>query len=153
MTVKPIPDGYHTATPYLFVKGAKDAIEFYKQAFGATEVLRLNTPTGDIAHAEIKIGDSIIMLAEPCSDSPASSPESLGGSTIAIHLYVEDVDAIFEQAIDAGALDLKSVEDQFYGDRTGTLQDPFGHIWLIGTHKEELTFEEIQKRAAEICGA
>ena len=152
MTVKPIPDGYHTVTPYLIINGAKDAIEFYKKAFGATEVLRLNRPTGDIGHAEIKIGDCKIMLAESCSDSSVSSPENLGGTTIAIHLYVEDVDAIFEQAIDAGALDLKSVEDQFYGDRTGTLQDPFGHIWFIATHKEELTLEEIQKRAGEIYG-
>ncbi len=152
MAVQPIPDGYNTVTPYLIINGAKDAIEFYKQAFGATEVLRLNRPTGDIAHAEIKIGDCKIMLAESCSDSSVSSPENLGGTTIAIHLYVEDVDAIFEQAIDAGALDLKSVEDQFYGDRTGTLQDPFGHIWFIATHKEELTLEEIQKRAGEIYG-
>jgi|TARA_B110000090_G_C13148223_1_gene356600 PhnB protein len=147
MTAKPIPDGYNTATPYLSISGAKDAIEFYKLAFGATEVFRLNTPTGDIAHAEIKIGDSLIMLSEPSEDSPMPSPDTLGGSTVAIHLYVEDVDAMFEQAIDAGALDIKSVEDQFYGDRMGTLKDPFGHIWFISTHKEDLTPEEIQHRA------
>lgn len=147
MTAKPIPDGYNTATPYLSISGAKDAIEFYKLAFGATEVFRLNNPTGDIAHAEIKIGDSLIMLSEPSEDSPMPSPDTLGGSTVAIHLYVEDVDAMFEQAIDAGALDIKSVEDQFYGDRMGTLKDPFGHIWFISTHKEDLTPEEIQHRA------
>ena len=147
MTAKPIPDGYHTATPYLSISGAKDAIEFYKLAFGAVEVFRLCTPSGDIAHAEIKIGDSQIMLAEPSEDSPMPSPDTLGGSTVAVHLYVEDVDAMFEQAIDAGALDIKSVEDQFYGDRMGTLKDPFGHIWFISTHKEDLTPEEIQHRA------
>lgn len=147
MTAKPIPDGYNTATPYLSISGAKDAIEFYKLAFGATEVFRLNTPTGDIAHAEIKIGDSLIMLSEPSEDSLMPSPDSLGGSAIAMYLYVEDVDAMFEQAIDAGALDIKSVEDKFYGDRMGTLKDPFGHIWFISTHKEDLTPEEIQHRA------
>jgi len=147
MTAKPIPDGYHTATPYLSISGAKDAIEFYKLAFGAVEVFRLCTPSGDIAHAEIKIGDSQIMLAEPSEDSPMPSPDTLGGSTVAVHLYVEDVDAMFEQAIDAGALDIKSVEDQFYGDRMGTLKDPFGHIWFISSHIEDLTPEEIQKRA------
>ena len=147
MTVKPIPDDYRTVTPYLSISSAKDAIEFYKLAFGATEIFRLNTPTGDIAHAEIKIGDSAIMLAEPCEDSPMPSPDTLGGSTVAVHLYVEDVDAMFEQAIDAGALDIKSVEDQFYGDRMGTLKDPFGHICFVSTHIEDLTPEEIQQRA------
>ena len=153
MTAKPIPDGYNTVTPYLTISGAKDAIEFYKLAFGATEVLRLNTPTGDIAHAEIKIGDSRIMLAESCPDSPMPSPDTLGGSTVAMHLYVEDVDVMFEQAIDAGALDIQSVEDQFYGDRMGTLKDPFGHIWFVSTHIEDLTPEEIQQRAEALFSA
>ena len=147
MTTKPIPDGYSTVTPYLSISSAKDAIEFYKLAFGATEVLRLNTPTGEIAHAEIQIGNSRIMLSEPCEDSPMPSPDTLGGSTFAVHLYVDDVDAMFEQAIDAGALDIRSVEDQFYGDRMGTLKDPFGHIWFVGTHKEDLSMEEIEERA------
>ena len=147
MTTKPIPDGYSTVTPYLSISSAKDAIEFYKLAFGATEVFRLNTPTGEIAHAEIQIGNSRIMLSEPCEDSPMPSPDTLGGSTFAVHLYVDDVDAMFEQAIDAGALDIKSVEDQFYGDRMGTLKDPFGHIWFVGTHKEDLSMEEIEERA------
>ena len=147
MTTKPIPDGYSTVTPYLSISSAKDAIEFYKLAFGATEVFRLNTPTGEIAHAEIQIGNSRIMLSEPCEDSPMPSPDTLGGSTFAVHLYVDDVDAMFEQAIDAGALDIKSVENQFYGDRMGTLKDPFGHIWFVGTHKEDLSMEEIEERA------
>ncbi|MDC1210922.1 VOC family protein [Porticoccaceae bacterium] len=147
MTTKPIPDGYSTVTPYLSISSAKDAIEFYKLAFGATEVFRLNTPTGEIAHAEIQIGNSRIMLSEPCEDSPMPSPDTLGGSTFAVHLYVDDVDAMFEQAIDAGALDIRSVEDQFYGDRMGTLKDPFGHIWFVGTHKEDLSMEEIEERA------
>jgi PhnB protein len=147
MTVKPIPDGYHTATPYLSISGAKDAIEFYKLAFGATEVFCMDTPTGEVAHAEIRIGDSQIMLGEACEDSPMPSKDRLGGSSVAVHLYVEDVDAMFEQAIDAGALDIKSVEDQFYGDRMGTLKDPFGHIWFVSTHIEDLTPEEIQQRA------
>ena len=147
MTTKPIPDGYSTVTPYLSISSAKDAIEFYKLAFGATEVFRLNTPTGEIAHAEIQIGNSRIMLSEPCEDSPMPSPDTLGGSTFSVHLYVDDVDAMFEQAIDAGALDIKSVENQFYGDRMGTLKDPFGHIWFVGTHKEDLSMEEIEERA------
>jgi PhnB protein len=150
MTTKPIPDGYSTVTPYLSISSAKDAIEFYKLAFGATEVLRLNTPTGEIAHAEIQIGNSRIMLSEPCEDSPMPSPDTLGGSTFAVHLYVDDVDAMFEQAIDAGALDIRSVEDQFYGDRMGTLKDPFGHIWFVSTHLEDLTQEEIQERSEAV---
>ena len=153
MTVKPIPEGYHTATPYLSISGAKDAIEFYKLAFGATEVFCMDTPSGEVAHAEIKIGNSLIMLCDACDESPMPSPDTLGGSTVAMHLYVKDVDAIFEQAIDAGALDIKSVEDQFYGDRMGTLKDPFGHIWFVSTHKEDLTPEEIQQRTEALYGA
>jgi PhnB protein len=147
MTAKPVPEGFHSVTPYLSIKGAKEAIVFYKQAFGAVEVSRLQTPTGDIGHAEMVIGDSHIMMSEPCEESPIPSPDELGGSTIGIHLYVEDVDAIFTRAIDAGATILKHLEDQFYGDRMGTLRDPFGHVWFIGTHKEDLTPEEIEKRA------
>jgi len=153
MTVKPIPEGYNTATPYLSISGAKEAIEFYKLAFGATEVFCMDTPSGEVAHAEIKIGNSLIMLCDACDENPMPSPDTLGGSTVAMHLYVEDVDAMFEQAIDAGALDIKSVEDQFYGDRMGTLKDPFGHIWFVSTHKEDLTPEEIQQRAEALYGA
>ncbi len=153
MTAKPIPEGFHSVTPYLSIKGAKEAIEFYKKAFGAVEVFRLPTPTGDIGHAEIVIGDSHIMMSEPCDESPIPSPEALGGSTIGIHLYVEDVDAVFTRAIESGATMLKPVEDQFYGDRMGALKDPFGHVWFIGTHKEDLTSEDIQKRAAVMFGS
>lgn len=152
MTARPIPDGYHTVTPYLSIKGAKEAIEFYKQAFGAVEIFRLPTPTGEIGHAEISVGDSRIMMSEPCDESPIPSPEALGGSTIGIHLYVDDVDALFAQAVEAGATPLKAVADQFYGDRLGTLRDPFGHVWFIGTHKEDLTPEQITERAAAMFG-
>ncbi|MGH8576603.1 MAG: VOC family protein [Gammaproteobacteria bacterium] len=147
MTVKPIPDGYHSVTPYLSIKGAAEAIEFYKRAFSATELFRLVAPSGEIGHAEIKIGNSAIMLADPCETGPFRSPQSLGGSSIGLHVYVEDVDAVFAQAVDAGVKMVKPVQDQFYGDRTGTLEDPFGHVWFLATHKEDLTPEEIKKRA------
>lgn len=147
MTVKPIPDGYHSVTPYLSIKGAAEAIEFYKRAFSANELFRLVAPSGEIGHAEIKIGNSAIMLADPCETGPFRSPQSLGGSSIGLHVYVEDVDALFAQAVDAGAKVVKPVQDQFYGDRTGTLEDPFGHVWFLATHKEDLTPGEIKKRA------
>lgn len=147
MTIKHIPDGYHSVTPYLSIKGAADAIEFYKRAFGATELFRLVAPSGEIGHAEIKIGDSPIMLADPCPEGAFRSPQSLGGSSVGLHVYVEDVDALFVQAVNAGAKGVRPVQDQFYGDRTGTLEDPFGHVWFLATHKEDLTPEEINKRA------
>lgn len=147
MIVKPIPDGYHSITPYLMIKGASEAIEFYKRAFGATEIFRLSHPNGQIGHAEIKIGDSSVMLADPCEQGAFRTPQSLGGSSVALHVYVEDVDAQFAQAVSAGAKAVKPVFDQFYGDRTGTLQDPFGHIWFLATHKEDIALEEINRRA------
>ncbi|MGH8498414.1 MAG: VOC family protein [Methylococcales bacterium] len=147
MTVKPIPDGYHSVTPYLSIQGAAEAIEFYKQAFGATELFRLAAPSGEIGHAEIKIGDSSIMLADPCEEGAFRNPQSLGGSSVGLHVYVNDVDALFSQAVAAGAKTVKPVQDQFYGDRTGTLEDPFGHVWFLATHKEDLTPEEINQRA------
>ena len=147
MTIKPIPDGYHSVTPYLSIKGAAKAIEFYKRAFGATEVFRLVSPSGEIGHAEIKIGDSAIMLADPCEEGAFRDPQTLGGSSVGLHLYVEDVDALFVRAVDAGAKAVRPVQDQFYGDRTGTLEDPFGHVWFLATHKEEITPEEINRRA------
>ncbi len=146
MTVKPIPDGYHTATPYLIVSDAAGAIEFYKTAFGATELLRMPGPGGKLMHAEIKIGDSPIMLADEFPEMDIRGPQSLGRSPGAILLYVEDVDARFSQAITAGAKEKKPIADQFYGDRSGTLEDPFGHVWNIATHKEDLTAEEINER-------
>jgi len=146
--VKPIPEGYHTATPYLYIKGAARAIEFYKQAFGATEMVRMPGPNGTVGHAEIKIGDSPIMLADERPEIGARSPETIGGSPVSILLYVEDVDGVFNKAVAAGAKVLRPVQDQFYGDRTGGVSDPFGHLWYIATHKEDVSPEEMRKRAA-----
>jgi len=145
---KPIPEGYHTATPYLIIKDAASAIEFYKKAFGATELGRHTGPGGKIMHAEIKIGDSPIMIADELPEMGARSPQSLGGSPVSIFLYVEDVDALANQAIAAGAKVLMPVQDQFWGDRFGVVVDPFGHVWDVATHKEDVAPEEIQKRAA-----
>jgi len=146
MPVKPIPAGYHTATPYLIVDAANDAIEFYKQAFGATELMRMPGADGRIGHAEIQIGDSRIMLADEHPELGYRGPKSLGGAGISLMLYVEDVDKMFAQAIAAGGRQRRPVEDQFYGDRNGTLQDPFGHVWTIATHTEDLSPEEIAAR-------
>ncbi len=145
--VKPIPEGYHTATPYLIIKGAATALEFYKTAFGATEMLRMPKPDGRIGHAEIKIGDSIIMLADEHPEIGARSPESYGGSPVTIMLYVEDVDAVFNRAVAAGAKVERPVANQFYGDRTGGIIDPFGHKWYLATHVEDVSTEELVRRA------
>jgi PhnB protein len=147
MATKPIPDGYRTATPYLIIKGAADAIEFYKRAFGATELLRMADPQGRVGHAEIKIGDSVIMLADEHPAMGYRGPRSLGGSSVSILLYLEDVDAVFERAVTAGAKAQRPVADQFYGDRSGTLEDPFGHVWTVATHVEDVSPEEMQRRA------
>ncbi len=149
---KPIPDGYHTATPYLIIGGAGDAIEFYKKAFGAQELFRFPTPDGKIGHAEIKIGDSPIMLADEYPEMGYKGPQSLGGSPVSIMIYVEDVDTIFNQAVAAGATVKEAVTDKFYGDRLGTVTDPFGHVWHISTHKEDVSIEEMQKRAQAAHG-
>jgi PhnB protein len=148
MKTKPIPDGYHTATPYLIVNDAARALEFYKKAFGATETMRFAGPGGKIMHAEIKIGNSPIMLADEYPEMGARSPQTLGGSPVSLVLYVENVDAWANQAVAAGAKVQRPVQDQFYGDRTGTFEDPFGHVWSIATHKEDVTPEEMQRRAA-----
>src|SRR5262249_9957088 len=148
MAVKPIPEGYYTVTPYLIIKGAARAIEFYKKAFGATELFRMDEPGGKVGHAELKIGNSPIMLADEYPEMGFRSPQSLVGPGVSIVLYVEDVDARFNQAVAAGAKVLRPVKDQFYGDRTGTLEDPFGHIWSIATHKEDVSLEEMHKRMA-----
>jgi PhnB protein len=146
---KPIPDGYHTVTPYLIVKGAAEALDFYKKAFSASEKMRMPDPKSSlIGHAEITIGDSTIMLADEYPDMGFRSPKSLGGTPVSILLYVKDVDATARQALAAGAKELRPVRDQFYGDRSGTLEDPFGHVWTVATHKEDLTPDEIGKRAA-----
>lgn len=145
--VKSIPDGYHTTTPYLIVNGAEQAIEFYKRAFGATELFRMPTPSGRIAHAEIKIGDSVIMLADEIRAIGYRSPRALGGSSVGLMLYVEDVDAVFNRAVQAGAATQRAVANQFYGDRSGTLEDPFGHVWTIATHVEDVSPQEMAQRA------
>jgi len=148
MKTKAIPDGYHTATPYLIVNGATQALEFYKKAFGATEMMRFPGPVGKIMHAEIKIGDSPIMLADEAPEMGARSPKTIGGTPVSLLLYVEDVDAWASKAVAAGAKVQRPVQDQFYGDRTGTFEDPFGHVWSIATHKEDVSLEEMKKRAA-----
>jgi len=150
--VKPIPDGYRGATPYLTVKNAAAAIEFYKKAFGATELLRLGAPDGRIGHAEIKIGEAVIMLSDEYPDMNVLGPETIGGSPVTIHLYVEDVDAMAKSAVEAGAKVERPVEDQFYGDRGGKFTDPFGHRWWLATHKEDVSPEEMKKRAAALYG-
>jgi len=147
MAAKAIPDGYRTATPYLIVKGAADAIEFYKRAFGATEILRMADPQGRVGHAEIKIGDSVIMLADEHPAMGYRGPRSLGGSSVSILLYLEDVDGVFERALKAGAKAQRPVANQFYGDRSGTLEDPFGHVWTVATHVEDVAPEEMKRRA------
>ena len=148
--VKKIPDGYAAVTPYLTIKGAAQAIEFYKEAFGAEEVLRLPKPDGKLAHAEISIGRSIVMLSDEAPDWKAFSPQTVGDTSVSIMLYVNDVDAVFKRAIAAGATSVMEVADQFYGDRSGGLKDPFGHKWHIATHIEDVAPDEIQRRAAKM---
>jgi PhnB protein len=148
--VKPVPDGYHTVTPYLSVKGASEAIEFYRKAFGAEELFRMPMPGGLIGHAELQIGDSRIMLADEMPQSTAKSPRSLGGATAGFNIYIPDVDTRFKRAVDAGAKVLRPVETQFYGDRSGTVEDPFGHCWTISTHVEDVSPEEMERRMAEL---
>jgi PhnB protein len=145
---KPIPEGYHSLTPYLIVNGAAEAIDFYKRAFGATELLRMADPKGRIAHAELKIGDSVIMLADENPNMGYRGPRSLGGSTVSIMLYVADVDGTFERAVKAGARAQRPVANQFYGDRSGMIEDPFGHFWTIATHFEDVAPEEMKRRVA-----
>jgi PhnB protein len=147
--VKPIPDGYHSITPYLIVKGGAAAIEFYKKAFGAAEVMRIPGPDGKVGHAEIRIGDSVVMLADEHLEMGAKSPQTIGGSPVSILLYVEDVDAVVRKAVAAGAKIQRPVEDKFYGDRMGTVDDPYGHVWHVATHTENVTPEEMKKRAAQ----
>jgi PhnB protein len=146
MAVKPIPEGYHTLTPYLIFKGASEAIAFYKKAFGASETLRLEGE-GKVRHAEIKIGDSVLMLADEHPELNALSPKTIGGSPVTLHYYVEDVDAAVARAVAAGAKLIRPVADQFYGDRTGGIEDPFGYRWFLATHKEDLSRDEIRRRA------
>ncbi|MET0502860.1 MAG: VOC family protein, partial [Candidatus Binatia bacterium] len=144
MAVKAIPDGYHSVTPYLIVKGADRAIDFYNKVFGAAQRLRMDGPNGTVGHAEIEIDGSVIMLADEFPDMGYRSPQSIGATPVSLHLYVKDVDDCFNRAVAAGAKSMRPVEDQFYGDRSGTVEDPFGHVWTISTHKEDLSPEELQ---------
>jgi PhnB protein len=145
MTAKAIPDGYHTLTPYMTVRDAARAIEFYKQAFGATEKGVMHGPDGKVMHAELRIGDSIVMLADEFPEHGSMSPLSTGGSGMGLHIYVEDVDSAFDRAVKAGAKVDMPVSDMFWGDRYGRLADPFGHKWSIATHKADLTGEEMER--------
>lgn len=150
--VKPIPDGHASATPYLTIRDAANAIELYKQAFGAVETLRLDMPDGRVGHAEMMIGGALLMIADEFPEMEIWDPQTLGGSPVAIHIYVEDVDALAARAIAAGMKVLRPVADQFYGDRGGKFEDPYGHIWWFATHKEDVTPEEMQKRATALFG-
>jgi PhnB protein len=148
MPVRAVPEGYHTVTPYLIVHDATRALEFYVRALGAKELMRFPTPDGKIGHAEMRIGDSVIMLADEHPEMGYRSPRAYGGSSVSLMLYVEDVDARFERALGAGAVQLRPLENQFYGDRSGTLVDPFGHVWTLATHVEDVSPEELARRAA-----
>lgn len=150
MPVKPIPDEYHSVTPYLIVKGAAKAIEFYQQAFGATELMRMPGPDGRVGHAEIRIGDSPVMLADEHPEMNIHAPMKSGASPVTLLLYVENVDQVFERAVKAGATVIRPLANQFYGDRSATLHDPFGHVWTIATHVEDVTPEELQRRSEEM---
>ena len=150
--VKPIPDGYPRVTPYLIVDGAAAAIEFYSSVFGATERMRMGAPEDKVGHAELEIGDAVIMLADEAPDMDARGPKTVGGSPVLLHVYVEDADSVFDRAVQAGAKPLRPVEDKFYGDRAGEFEDPFGHRWSVATHVEDVPPEEMAERAAAASG-
>ena len=147
MAVKPIPDGYHSVTPYLILNDARAGLEYYKKAFGAHERFKMEGPGGKIMHAEISIGDSVIMLADEFPEMGANSPKTMGGTPVSILLYVENVDQRFKKAVEEGGKIKRDLQNQFYGDRSGTLEDPFGHVWTIATHVEDVAPEEMQRRS------
>jgi PhnB protein len=151
--VKPIPQGYPRVTPYLHVSGAAAAIDFYRDVLGAEERMRMPGPEGKLGHAELQIGESIVMLADEFPDMGVRGPKSIGGTPVTLHVYVEDVDAVFDAALAAGATSVRAVEDQFYGDRVGQFEDPFGHHWSIATHVEDVSPEEMERRMAEAMSA
>jgi PhnB protein len=153
LATQPIPEGYHTITPYLAVEDAAEAIEYYKKAFGATERVRMEAPGGKIGHAELEIGDSLVMLSDPFPQASTRPPKELGGTSGGVFMYVEDVDAVVQGAVDAGATVTMEVADQFWGDRFGSITDPFGHSWSIATHIEDLTPEEIAERGQAAMAA
>jgi PhnB protein len=150
--VKPVPDGYPTVTPYLIVDGASAAIEFYRSVLGATERMRMPAPDDKVGHAELEIGNSVIMLADEFPDMDALGPRAVGGSPVSLHVYVEDVDSVFDRALGAGAKALRAVEERFYGDRSGQFEDPFGHRWDVATHVEDVSPEEMAKRMESMPG-
>jgi PhnB protein len=153
MATQPIPEGYRTVTPYLAVDDAAEAIEYYTKAFGAKERARMETPDGKIGHAELEIGDSLVMLSDPFPQASTRSPKELGGTSVSVFMYVEDVDAVVKQAVDAGAKVTMEVADQFWGDRFGSVMDPFGHLWSIATHVEDVPPEEMAERAKAAMAA
>jgi PhnB protein len=150
MTVKAQPDGYHSVTPYLVVKDAAHAIEFYKKVFGAQELFRLGGPDGKVGHAELRIGDSVLMLADEAPQMGSLAPPTIGGSPVRILLYVDNVDDVVPRAVAAGAKIVRPVADQFYGDRAGGIEDPYGHYWHVATHKEDVSPDEMKRRAAAL---
>jgi PhnB protein len=153
MATQPIPEGYHSVSPALAIDGAAEAIDFYKRAFDAKERTRMLGPDGNIAHAALEIGDSVVMLSDPFAQSTVRPPTELGGTSVGIFVYVDDVDAVFERAVDAGATPTMPVDDMFWGDRFGTLTDPFGHTWSLATHVEDVAPEEMEERARQAMGA
>lgn len=150
--VKPIPDDYPQVMPYLIVDGANAAIEFYESVFGASERMRIDGPDGRVGHAELQIGEAVIMLADENPGMNIQGPKSVGGTPVTIHVYLADADATFERAVQAGAKPLRAVEDQFYGDRSGQFEDPYGHRWNVATHVEDIAEDEMLRRAAEVGG-
>ncbi len=150
--VKPIPDGYPQVIPYLCVDGADDAINFYTEVFGAKERMRMPGPDGKVGHAELEIGDSLIMLSDEFPDMGGKSPKTVGGTPVTVMVYVDDVDATFQRALGGGATEIQPVTNQFYGDRSGQFQDPSGHLWYVATHVEDVPADEMEKRAAEAMG-
>jgi PhnB protein len=153
MATKPIPEGYHTVSPYLAVDDAAEAIDYYKRAFGAEETLRMEAPGGKIGHAELEIGDSHVMLSDPFPQASTKPPKELGGTSASVFVYVEDMDAVVQQAVDAGATVTMEVADQFWGDRFGSITDPFGHSWSIATHVEDVSPEEMAERGKAAMAA
>jgi PhnB protein len=151
-SVKAIPDGYPQVIPYLCTDGAAAAIEFYSDVFGATERVRMPAPDGKIGHAELQVGDSVVMLSDPFPEMGMKSPRDIGGTPVTLSVYVEDVDAVFQRALNGGAASLRPVEDQFYGDRSGQFEDPFGHRWSVSSHIEDVAPDEMARRAAEAMG-
>jgi PhnB protein len=153
MAVKPVPEGYHTVTPYLVVEDAAAAIDYYKKAFGAKERVRIEAPDGKIGHAELEIGDSLVMLSDPMPHATARPPSEVGATTAGVFLYVDDVDAVVQRAVDSGATVTMEVADQFWGDRFGSITDPFGHLWSVATHVEDVPPEEMAERAKAAMAA